>query len=223
MASHSHDVLRHVPRIITDAGTAPPRMRDWLTITEGVTPRDAATVIVFDADGRDAKVWLMMRHGKMTFAPNRVVFPGGAVDPIDLSAPDPIRAAAVRELAEEADLHLTPEDLWLWARWITPVFESRRYDTWFFVARLPEGQQARDVSGEADRADWMRPADALAAHDAGVIQLLAPTWSVLKEMADLGSFDAVVAAASDRIVEPVLGEIRLVDDTYEWYYPGDER
>ena len=47
-----------------------------------------------------------------------------------------------------------------WAHWITPEFEERRYDTWFFVAALPEGQRTRDVSGEADHTVWIRPADA---------------------------------------------------------------
>lgn len=222
MATHSHDVLRHVSRVITEtAGTAPEHVRDWLNITEGTEPRDAATVIIFDKDGPEAKVWVMQRHAQMKFAPNRVVFPGGGVDPIDQEDDDPLRAAAVREVIEEADVTLAPEDLYLWSRWVTPIFERRRYDTFFFVARLPEGQVARDVSGEADRADWMRPADLLAAHDAGVIQLLAPTWAVLKEMADLGSFEAVLAAAQERIVEPILGRIRLVGERLEWIYPGD--
>ncbi len=44
-----------------------------------------------------------------------------------------------------------------WAHWITPAFEPRRYDTRFFVAALPAGQQTRDVSGESDAVAWMRP------------------------------------------------------------------
>src|SRR5690606_18220179 len=138
VATHSFDVLRHVSRVVTEtAGTAPQHVRDWVKVTEGTTPRDAATVIIFDTDGRDAKVWVMQRHGQMQVAPNRIVFPGGGVDPVDLEQPDPLRAAAVREVAEEADVMLAPDDLFLWSRWVTPVFERRRYDTYFFVARLP--------------------------------------------------------------------------------------
>ena len=44
-----------------------------------------------------------------------------------------------------------------WARWITPEFEPRRYDTAFFVAAVPTGQRTRDVGGEADRVAWVRP------------------------------------------------------------------
>ena len=48
-----------------------------------------------------------------------------------------------------------------WAGWLTPVFEPRRYRTWFFVARLPEGQVTRDVStrvvvGACGPAPWTR-------------------------------------------------------------------
>ncbi|GAA3123133.1 hypothetical protein GCM10020001_049660 [Nonomuraea salmonea] len=48
-----------------------------------------------------------------------------------------------------------------WAHWITPEVETRRFDTRFFVAVLPEGQRTRDVGGEADQVVWQQPADAL--------------------------------------------------------------
>src|SRR5262249_41888038 len=69
-------------------------------------------------------------------------------------------ALSGRGLALRADL-LRP-----WAHWITPEAEPRRYDTRFFVAAVPAGQRARHVTGEADEASWLRPADALAEHAA---------------------------------------------------------
>ena len=48
---------------------------------------------------------------------------------------------AARGLAVRSDL-LRP-----FAHWITPPNENRRYDTKFFAAALPVGQEARDVSG----------------------------------------------------------------------------
>ena len=42
-----------------------------------------------------------------------------------------------------------------WSGWLTPVFEPRRYRTWFFVAALPEGQVTRDVSTESSSVDWL--------------------------------------------------------------------
>ena len=51
------------------------------------------------------------------------------------------------------------------ARWLTPVFEPRRYRTWFFVALLPDGQRTRDVSPESSEVAWLPAADAVAMAD----------------------------------------------------------
>ncbi len=108
------------------------------------------------------EAYLLHRHARMPFAPNMVVFPGGRVDPVDtgLSTNDgsiraaALRACAVRETEEETGVILSGEHLIDWAHWITPEFEPRRYDTWFFLAALPAGQVAADISGETDRAAW---------------------------------------------------------------------
>ena len=63
---------------------------------------------------------------------------------------------AARGLAVRSDL-LRP-----FAHWITPPVEPRRYDTKFFAAALPAGQEARHVSGEADDVCWLTPSAALA-------------------------------------------------------------
>ena len=62
-----------------------------------------------------------------------------------------------------------------WARWVTPEFERRRFDTWFYLARLPDGQEARDLGGEGEQAAWLDPADALDRHAAGELPMLPPT------------------------------------------------
>ena len=86
---------------------------------------------------------------------------------------------------------LDPAELRPWAHWVTPEFEPRRYDTHFFVAELPPGQRARDLSGETDRAEWTAPAAALAAERDGRIALMPPTLSILLELADCGSIAEV--------------------------------
>ncbi len=65
------------------------------------------------------------------------------------------------------------------AHWITPEFEPRRYDTRFFLARLPDGQRARHVGGEAAQTGWLRPQEALDRHAAGQMAMLPPTVDVL--------------------------------------------
>lgn len=94
----------------------------------------------------------------------------------------------VRRLVLRSDL-LRP-----WAHWVTPEFEPRRFDTRFLVAALPEGQRARDVSGEADRAEWVPVRAALDEQAAGRMAMLPPTVSVLRELADLPHVASVLTA-----------------------------
>src|SRR5262249_46366282 len=113
---------------------------------------------------------------------------------------------SARGLAVRADL-LRP-----WAHWITPEVEPRRYDTKFFVAAVPVGQRARDVSGEADEAGWLRPADALAEHAAGTRTMLPPTLLTLHDLAGYPDVAGVLAGAPPRPISPVLPTVELDAD-----------
>jgi 8-oxo-dGTP pyrophosphatase MutT (NUDIX family) len=110
------------------------------------------------------------------------------------------------------DLVLRSDLLGAWARWITPEFEERRYDTWFFVALLPVGQRTRDVSGEADHTVWLRPADAVAGHARGEMSMLPPTLTTLRSLLPYGSASAALAAAADRDLTPVMALAALNDE-----------
>ena len=65
------------------------------------------------------------------------------------------RELAFTDFLERRGLVLRTDLLGVWAAWLTPVFEPRRYRTWFFVADLPEGQRTRDVSTESDQVTWL--------------------------------------------------------------------
>ena len=72
-----------------------------------------------------------------------------------------------------------------WANWVTPEAErTRRYDTYFFVGALPEGQRADGDNTESDCADWTTPAAALDDFAAARTFLLPPTWTQLESLAD---------------------------------------
>ena len=138
------------------------------------------------------------------------------------------RELALSDLLERRDLALRSDLLAPWAHWVTPRFEPRRYDTWFFIAALPVGQQARDVSGEADRVAWVRPGDALAAAEAGEVAMLPPTWAVLGELAAHRTVAAALAASERRALATVTpgwvddgGDVRVLlpDDPG---FPGDD-
>ena len=88
-----------------------------------------------------------------------------------------------------------------WARWITPEFERRRFDTWFYLARVPAGQEPRDLGGEGELAAWLDPADALERHMAGELPMLPPTQVCLEELAAAGSVEELLSTR--RAVRPV--------------------
>lgn len=217
MPSHSHDVLvRLSPQVPIDMVE---RAARWTFDAVPSVAALAASVVLLHDSRNGLATYLLHRHAQMPFAPSAVAFPGGRVDPVDYHGPDPIRRCAIRETAEETGVVLTQPDLHPWAHWITPEIEPRRYDTWFFVAVMPDDLEAADISGETDRAEWSTPREALAAERSGAIRLLPPTMSILMELADLASVTDVIKCAQGRLVEPVLPSLVATSNGWQFDYP----
>src|SRR5690242_7651305 len=107
-------------------------------------PRVAASVIVLRDSDAGPEVLLVQRNPASRFMGGAWVFPGGAVHDED---GDP-SGTAVRELDEEAAVTIDDNSaLVAWSRWITPAMVKIRFDTWFYVARAPEGAEGK-VDGE---------------------------------------------------------------------------
>nr|WP_229789603.1 NUDIX domain-containing protein [Pilimelia terevasa] len=137
---------------------------------------------------------------------------------VDTAAWEATRQALLRRersltgVLADAGLVLRSDLLVPWSRWITPDFEPRRYDTYFFVAALPAGQQPRHVSDEADRVHWVTPGSALAAWHAGTMAMLPPTASTLESLAEAPSVAAALAAARHGDPSrPVIPRLETVD------------
>jgi 8-oxo-dGTP pyrophosphatase MutT (NUDIX family) len=101
------------------------------------------------------------------------------------------RELGFAELLADRGLVLRSDLLTPWTRWLTPEFEPRRYDTYFFLARLPAAQLTRDVGGEAEHVLWGPPA-ALAE-----LPMLPPTLAVLRALSGYPSLDAAMTAERD--------------------------
>jgi 8-oxo-dGTP pyrophosphatase MutT (NUDIX family) len=104
------------------------------------------------------------------------------------------RTTGFAELLAERGLVLRSDLLVPWTRWITPEFEPRRYDTYFFLARLPERQRTRDVGGEAALTRWAPP-EKLAGDEH---PMLPPTRVTLRQLSAYPDVDAAVAGAAER-------------------------
>src|SRR3954452_24800146 len=151
---------------------------------EPVKPRQAATVIVLRGGAETLEVLLVQRNPQQRFMGGAWVFPGGAVDADDGEGTLAHRLAGVREVEEEAGVRLgAPEALHPFSRWITPAEVKIRFDTHFFLARVPEQAQPRIDGSECVDVGWFTPRGALEAGEAGDILLVFPTIKTLEALA----------------------------------------
>lgn len=120
-------------------------------------------------------------------------------------------SAALGRVLRRRGLSLDPALLPLWTHWVTPEVESRRYDVRFFLAAMPAGQRARDVSGEADEVLWIAPSEALAAYGRGELPMLPPTVATLADLAGATDVVSLLAAGPAREVRPLMPRPRLDD------------
>ncbi|MGV9563206.1 NUDIX hydrolase [Streptomyces sp. NPDC003480] len=132
------------------------------------------------------------------------------------------RDLSFAEFLDRRGLVLRSDLLGAWARWITPEFEPRRYDTWFFVAALPEGQRTRNASTEADRTVWIRPRDAAAAYDKGELLMMPPTIATLRQLVPYATAADALKAAPGRDLAPVLAQAHLEDGEVVLVWPGHD-
>ena len=127
------------------------------------------------------------------------------------------RQHSLSELLSRRGLVLRSDLLRPLAHWITPEIEPKRFDTRFFLARLPEGQVTRTAGTEADQRLWLRPADAIEQD----LTMLPPTRAVLTELSAYDDVDSALRAT--RTISPVLPKL-LVDDDDRLVFllPGDD-
>jgi 8-oxo-dGTP pyrophosphatase MutT (NUDIX family) len=170
---------------------------------------------------------LVCAAARETFEESGVLFAGPAVSPdgenrivSDASVYREARAAledrslSFGDFLRKENLVLRADLLRPWANWVTPKEErTRRYDTFFFVGALPEGQRADGDTTEADRAFWTTPQAALDEFADGKTFLLPPTWTQLDSLN--GRTVAEVLAVQRQIV-PVEPHLAANKDTGNW-------
>ena len=120
-----------------------------------------------------------------------------------------------------AGLVLRTDLLHAWARWITPHDYPRRYDTAFFVAQVPDGQEADAHTTEAVEALWWHPDEALERWHEEKMQLMPPTVRTLQEIAEYEESAAVLAAAPERVIHPIVPVVRRDGDRLISVLPDD--
>ena len=217
-------------------------------------PRPSATVVLLRDDrGHGLEVFLLRRHTASAVLGGAYVFPGGKLDEADcaphaiaphasdaprwreqlaeasMSLPEVVGLylAAAREMHEECGIQIHPAQLTPWSRWITPKQPSvtnRRFDTRFFVAALPQGQEPVHDDIEAIESVWLTPRAALERFWAQDLSLAPPQIMTLVSMSGFSSVDDALRCA--RAQRPPLILPEPFDDPHgvrTICYPGDPR
>ena len=190
-------------------------------------PHPSATVVlVRDKGGQLELLLLERRPRRVGDAPGPWVFPGGKVDDVDIEgdSKDEIaeaRRAAVREVTEEAGLHIETDKLIPISRWITPSLSPRRFDTWFFIAAAPSEQSVKVDGDEIARHRWITATDALQAHHEKTISLAPPTFVTTTWVKDYRNATEAIDRLGQAEFLTFRPKICQTPDGTAMLYPGD--
>lgn len=224
-----HSAMHFAPRVMVfPGGGVDDRDRSTQIAWAGPEPAWWAQRLGVDPDLAEALVCAAARE---TFEESGVLFAGPANDPhaiVDDATVycDARRALAAGELSfaefiRAENLVLHTDLLRPWANWVTPEAErTRRYDTYFFVGALPEGQRADGENTESDRAGWTTPEAAIDDFAAGRNLLLPPTWTQLDALAGHSVADVL---AVERQIVAVQGDLRMDGDNWAFEFFDSER
>jgi 8-oxo-dGTP pyrophosphatase MutT (NUDIX family) len=190
----------------------------------------AATVIPLRQGPAGMEVLLLQRNSRGQFG-NMWVFPGGRVDPEDSGAAvgddadvemGAARAAAVREAAEEASLHLDPSDLVPFSFWIPPLGGPKRFATWFFLIEVRNDEIDVVVDQvEIHGFEWMTPATAIARVNAAQMVMAPPTFATLWWLRNQTDTQGATAAARSREPERFSTHMRTHGGVLTALWQGD--
>lgn len=189
----------------------------------GPAPEEWATWLGTDTGMARALVAAAVRE---VFEECGVLLAGQTADTVvaDLRAPEwdderrrlLSREQSLAELLGRRGLVLRSDLLSVQRRWVTPEFEPRRYDTWFFAALLPEGQIPDDETTESDVSQWTVPTRLLDDWAAGRALLLPPTQVALESVAEAESAATFIATLPPVLPVPqIVPQLMTVDGVPE--------
>lgn len=184
----------------------------------------AATVVPMRPAAGAPEILLLQRAAALVFYGGAWVFPGGRIDPEDgdvqADLEEVAKRAAVRELAEEAGLHVEPSALRLISRWVTPPGRTRRFDTLHFIARVTADQPVRVQASEVSAYRWLTATEALQLHAQGEIELPPPTFVTLTTLA---AFLSIEDAHASHQAQPLhyVPRPHAVEGGHIFLYAGD--
>jgi 8-oxo-dGTP pyrophosphatase MutT (NUDIX family) len=158
---------------------------------------------------------LLCAAARETFEECGVLFAGPADDPGGIVGDASVyresrlaladRTLSFADFLRRENLVLRADLLRPWANWVTPEAErTRRYDTYFFVGALPQGQRADGDNTESDHAEWTTTQAAIDDFEGGRSFLLPPTWTQLDSLNGRTVADVLAVERQIVTVQPHL-------------------
>ena len=131
------------------------------------------------------------------------------------------RRIAMSEVLSREGLTLATDSLLHWAHWITPDVSPKRFDTHFFLAAMPEAQEAAHDRLETSAGLWVTPEEAIAQGQRGALPLADVTAYQLRQLSGLDGIAAAWArfgGVQPRTMRPGLAwrdgkEVMVLDDS----------
>jgi 8-oxo-dGTP pyrophosphatase MutT (NUDIX family) len=125
------------------------------------------------------------------------------------------------DIARKVSVRYTLRLLMPYARWITPEVEKKRFDTRFFIARMPEHQRSEHDSVELVESLWVTPEEALKKHTDDEIMLMPPTLKTIEELNGFSSIDEVFKAVAEKTILPILPQFYTTEEGFAIKLPHD--
>ena len=123
-------------------------------------------------------------------------------------------------LLERAELAAELAALTYFSHWITPRERPRRFDTRFFVAALPDGQEAGHCGDETCDGAWIAPRAALGRYAADGFPLVLPTRLHLQRLTPYRRGAHLLADAASKPIRTVLPGGPAGEDDGRWWSEG---
>jgi glyoxylase-like metal-dependent hydrolase (beta-lactamase superfamily II)/8-oxo-dGTP pyrophosphatase MutT (NUDIX family) len=86
-------------------------------------------------------------------------------------------------LLQHYELYLDADDFTYVGRWVTPPFNARRFDTWFFLVKCPPKQEPNVIAGELESGEWIKAGDAYDRWMNDQVVAVPPTLHALRALA----------------------------------------
>ncbi len=125
------------------------------------------------------------------------------------------------QVAQREEILIALDQVHYYARWITPEARPQRFDTYFFIARHPDGQEATPDQKETTVGVWMTPGQALNENLTGQIALSPPTLRTIEDLSAYRALDDVFGSLKSRVIRPILPYLTKVSDETVILFPWD--